>query len=1833
MSEEVKDSAPEKSKEEKVQLEGGTYEILRKRLLNHADILRGKISQLNQARKEVFGAIETSLIANERVSTENNCVPWDMIPIDNSFLFGYNVQFGLKTETTINDVFSYYKYENHTFQKQELTLLDDQRFKEDFYNLYRYYKKTQFVKFARIGVNYYMVFRTGQNVKDIKVFKWILNHENTLVYHDARSEHEFVYPSQHEFEWKRTNRDQHREGEHPHISIEDKVFVETINGDLTIKVEDNTNTGHGIYAEEVDYKEQKLDDGEISYAIVGNLILLRIRPYQENEYRYIIYNIKIQKAVRVDSIADACILLPDDHGLIFPHGYYLQSGEYKVFDNNLENLVFEKRITSPNGEDYLFVFYHQEEGIYLLLPYNLIEQEVGTPIICYGYSLFDNGELCYFKGDDEPKKHHAIQIWQTPFTDADFQIPNTSDSILFKIGNKDIVRAMSECNEMINLISKDESYDGLYFDILKKATDITDAYYWLEEEATYQLKEPLKEIKSTSTSAIDEFEKVVRIRKNTKEQVLKVTQALEKLFKTITTIEAKNIDEFVEYLGALRSLRGELISTKELRYVNLLEIEALEKELVNHQDQLSERCVAFLMRDDALDFYVNKVKEIGEGVPELTKVIEAEATEELIKQTSSELEMLIDIVSNLKIKDATQTTSIIDNISSIYSSFNQITAALKNKRKELLSVEGKAEFNAQMKLINQGIINYVDMCDSPQKCDEYMTKLMVQLEELEGKFSEFDDFVEKISLKREEVYNAFENKKVQLVELKNKRTNSLFQSAERIIKAVHNRLSRMEDVNDINGYFAGDLMIEKARNIIDELVTLGDSVKADDIQSRLKSTREEAIRQLKDRTELFTDGNNLITFGNFKFLVNEQTLGLSLIQRNDKMYYHLTGTGFFEEVTDPVVVNNKDLWEQSIVSENKQVYRSEYLAWSFFESLVENSQVIEYEKKTIGELTEVIHTYMATRYDEGYVKGVHDTDAAKVLDTLIRVNQLSGLLRFSSTARACAQLYWECFADQEKKALHHSQMRGAGLILQVFPGTKEFEGIRQDLENEFSAFIAEFELFDSAIVEEASEYLFWELAQDDAFTIDGRAKDLVDTFKKYLKEQKSETRYDKSIKSLQDNTAAKYKLIRTWLGAFVEFQKVSTRVVDEACVLLLLNNFQNSKVTRVQMSQPVEGLLGSHELIKESKLVFDLNQFRKKLTHYKADAVPRFKEFQVRKKEVVEEFVADLRLNEFKPRVMSSFVRNQLIDKVYLPLIGANLAKQIGAAGEGKRTDLMGMLLLISPPGYGKTTLMEYIANRLGIIFMKINGPAIGHEVTSVDPAQAPNASAGEELNKLNLAFEMGDNVMIYLDDIQHCNPEFLQKFISLCDGQRKIEGVYKGKPKTYDFRGKKVAVVMAGNPYTESGDKFQIPDMLANRADIYNLGDVIGDSADVFELSYIENCLTSNSVLNKLALKNHKDLYPLLKIAETGESVGVEFEASYGPEEINEYVSVLKKLIVIRDAVLSVNQQYIYSAAQAEDYRVEPPFKLQGSYRNMNKLAEKVMPIMNEQELETLILSHYENESQTLTTGAEANMLKFKELFGVITEEEKARWEEIKTTFAKNNKMKSMGSDQQFAHLIDQISTISGGLGGIKNALSQPKEKETIPVEQKKEPTAFPTETFIELIQQLKTNQEFIQKEIVDIDKRDQALAEEALKEEQQKEEVKKHQREVTEKVKQEHEDKLERLCSLIDVVIINKGFQEGEKNSYITYDFVFTNKTDKEFKGFRGTIEFFDQFNERVYYLDLVFEEGLMPEESIQWQAQTVFNQFMESDVLMNEYSLEDLHIEWKPDKVIYKNGKLVS
>ncbi|MBN2293057.1 MAG: DNA repair ATPase [Pirellulales bacterium] len=1615
-------------------LEHGTYEVIRNRLNAAGKELRSRVEQLNSARKDVFGAIETKLLATERVTTDNNCIPRDMTPVGNCFLFGYNVHIGLRSIMNVEDVFSVYKFEDGLFTPQGLDLIEDDQFRRDFAELFKYYKNTVFTRFAVIGPHLFMVFRIGKDVRDIKTFKWLIDGER-LVYMDARSEHEYLFPPQHEFTWQRTHRDMQSAGLHPHISIEDRLFVETVGGDLTVKIEDNTDTGEGIYAEDVDDPDQTLDDAEFFYAIVGSLILLKIRPYQEEKYRYLVYCEKTQSVRRLDTIENACVLLPDEHGVIFSNGYFLQTGESKVFDNpDLVDMAFSERIQSPNGEDYLYVFYNRKTGVHVLLPYNLIEQRVNTPVICSGYSLFKDGQMVFFKAQEEPQRHHALQIWQTPYVGADYQSPIQTDSFLYKIGNRDIVRGMAECHEVLGLIAKEDTYTNLFIDLSKKTGDILDAYYWLGDETTFNLRETLEKIKSAAEAAISEFEKVTSVRRNTRNELRRVSDKTREISATVHSRRFEVIGDFVGSLVELRGVRGEIISLRELRYIDMAEVDRLEESVQEQTQRVATNCVGFLLKPESLEPYAATVSKNRGAIDTLETVADSRKLEEQIAKNAGELEMLIEVVSNLKIEDATQRTTIIDNISAIFSQLNQARAALKTHMGELMKVEGVAEFTSQIKLLNQGVVNYLDICDTPDRCDEFLTKMMVQLEELEGRFAEFDEFVEKLAETREEIYNAFETRKLQLVEAHNKRATALMNAAERILKGIKGRVDKFGTVNEINGYFASDLMIEKVREIIDDLGEMGDSVKVDDIQSRMKTIREDAVRQLKDRQDLYEDGENVIRLGNHKFSVNNQAFDLTTVYRDEQMQFHLSGTNYFAPIEDEEFLATRNVWSQEVVSENKDVYRAEYLAYKIFQSLDSDGQPTAAEIQQMDDeaLVAFVQRFMGPRYSEAYVKGVHDNDAAKIVRVLVELDATLGLLRYHPRARALALVFWSQFADAAEKELIAAQLRSFGRVEDLFPNAREQVRYIAEAEKLIGEYVSETKIFDAHLVPEAARYLFDELTHGDRFVVSARARNLYQAFEAYLSQKFFAEKYSEAVAGLDGNAAAAFLARRDWVTAFVASRgdDTETDYIDEVAALLMEESLDVTRVVEASVAQDLDNMIGNHPLIENKIYHLNYNTFMLKLARFEREVVPRFESYGHLKKELVDAERDRMRLDEFRPRVLTSFVRNKLIDQVYLKLLGDNLAKQIGVVGEKKRTDLMGLLLLISPPGYGKTTLMEYLANRLGIIFMKINGPALGHRVTSLDPKEAPNAAAREEMEKLNLAFEMGDNVMIYLDDIQHCNPEFLQKFISLCDAQRKIEGVYRGKTRTYDLRGKKVCVVMAGNPYTESGEKFKIPDMLANRADTYNLGEIIGDTADVFEMSYLENSLTSNPVLDRLASRSQKDVYAVMKMAEGETGEAVDLEGNYSVAEVDEMVAVMKKLMHVRDVVLKVNNEYIRSAGMTDEYRTEPAFKLQGSYRNMNRIASQVVAVMNDAELNALILASYQNDAQTLTTGSESNMLKFKELTGRLSSEELERWEDIKRRFGRNVQLKGIGDDAKFGQLVVQLSSFSDGLDSIKKTL-----------------------------------------------------------------------------------------------------------------------------------------------------------------------------------------------------------
>ncbi|MBT3376623.1 MAG: AAA family ATPase [Lentisphaerae bacterium] len=1625
---------------EQQSLEGGAYEVLRKRLEALDGDLCSRLEKLNVARKEVFGGKESQVIGNDRIPTDNNCVPRDITGVGDYVIFGYNVFIGLRTQTKIGDVLSVHLLEDTHFRHVDNEVLSDPRFVKDFTELYTYYKHARFLQFVRKTGSLLIIFQTGASLDDVCIFRFQVNKDDTVEYIDNRGDIHYKLPAQHEFEWVSTTRDNQVQGMHPHISVDDRVFVECTEGDLTIKVENNTETGEGVYSEPVDNKDQTLDDADIRYAIVGDLILFRIRPYREDRDRHLVFNQKRQTAVRMDSIAQACIQLPEDHGIITPKGYYLQDGRQREFDENVEGMGYLECIKSPNGEDFLYIFYHVAQGRHVLIQYNLISKELSTPIFCHGYSLYGDGRMVLFSApDEEPKRIHPMQVWQTPFYADTHEVTQDADSFLGKIGNRALVRGISEGYAISRLITSSHITLETYHDSIRATTHMLDGYHWLGHEDVFDLQGVVQQVKAAAVAAVDEYEKVVTIRESTEQQLRENDAAVRDCLLTFSIDRMESIDDYVNGLAGIRSRRGHIISLRELRYVDLELIDRLDGRLEERSGELALSCVDFLLRPDALKPYTAVNTELDAKLEEVGKIADLKPIIESLEDLAGRLDLLTDIVNNLEIDDATKTTRIVDSITDVYAGVNRTRAMARTLRQDIGKVEAKAEFAAQFKLVSQSITNYIGMCDTPEKCDELLTKVMVTVEELEGRFADYEEYVTQLAEKREEAYTAFSSRKQVLDEERKRRVSSLVSSAERILKGVVNRAETFESIDEVNAYFASDLMVSKVRDAITRLHEIGDSVKADDLTGRLRSSKDELIRHLRDKIDLFQGGDNIISFGDYRFTVNTQPLELTTVYRDDEMVFHLTGTDFYEAIEDPEFLATRDLWQQQLVSESRDVYRGEFLAYQMLTAAINGQSGLSTglltEKAEAEELLPLVREFSAALYDEGYERGVHDHDAGLILTAIIQLYNTCELLRYDSTSRGHAILFWCFYEGEDVKTMLRTRMRSVGTLPRIFghdePNLEYIEEIRKRVE-EFHRTL-DLDL-DAATLAHSAEYLYYELqdTHELEFTVNALAHQLHQRFIGVLRGRKALKQFEEDIAAV-DEVARRIDLIADWVSAFIrkEEPEDSAHFLWEVVALIAAGEVISRDTTEVTTFAAVKGVLGQHPLIHDKTLDLHFDRFLIKMKQFAESRVPTFRTYVHLRAELTEKRRREMRLSEFQSKVMGSFVRNKLINDVYLNLVGANFAKQMGVAGEAKRTDLMGLLLLVSPPGYGKTTLMEYVANRLGLTFMKVNGPAIGHQVTSLDPVEAPNATAREELGKLNLAFEMGNNIMIYLDDIQHLNPELLQKFISLCDAQRKIEGVYRGVTRTYDLRGKKVAVVMAGNPYTESGEKFRIPDMLANRADTYNLGDISSTAADAFALSFVENAMTSNPVLSKIASHGHEDIYRFMDVVRKGSQEGIEFDYSYSAAEAKEITDVLAKLCTVRDVVLRVNSQYIASAAQEDDYRTEPPFRLQGSYRNMNRMAEKVFPVMTDEEVIQVVFDHYYNEAQTLTTGAESNILKFKEMMQALTDDEQARWQEIRTEFGRRQVLSGVDDTDDLGKILAQLSGFNAGMGRIRDTLN----------------------------------------------------------------------------------------------------------------------------------------------------------------------------------------------------------
>ncbi|MEL6180145.1 MAG: DNA repair ATPase, partial [Myxococcota bacterium] len=629
------------SAEQTADLAGTNYEVIRRRLNALGDTLADKAGALNTKRQELFASEPMEPRAgSEPIRTEHLCKARDIINIHGRILFGYNINMR-RTQTTTSDVMGLHtlKDDGDQFEFAPLpdedpaNFLQDENFQRHFKELYSFYKDTQLLQLRLRPGRLLAIFQIGSTQDDVRVFRWSVEANGDVHYVDNSGVDDNTRLPSQDFAWIDTRREDQVLGTHPHLAIKDQngieqLFVETIGGDLTIKIEDNTEDGEGIYSEPVEDQYQSLSDAQIQYAHVDRLILLKIRPYRENNHRYLIFNPETKTVTRLDTIAQACQRLPEAHGLIFPGGIYLSTDELYTVAEDVEGLHFESSLRSPNGEDVLYLFYSEVTGEYLLLSYNLIQKRLQNPIRCHGYCLFDDGRMIVFQTDEEPTQYHRMRIWQTPYVSDQVAAKLERErreqlrgSELGKVGNAGLVRGISDALSICRTISNQQPTLPLYESLITAVDRALKNHHWLGY-AEVALEDTLRQIRSTATLVLDEFEKVVALQKQASSAL---AEAKEKQLALLRSQQGdfESIDRYVEGLDELRKHRGHLITMREMRYMHLEQLERLEQEIVAKDGEMSRRTVRFLLDDRALAPYRTSIQEITDSVPKLTKTTDA----------------------------------------------------------------------------------------------------------------------------------------------------------------------------------------------------------------------------------------------------------------------------------------------------------------------------------------------------------------------------------------------------------------------------------------------------------------------------------------------------------------------------------------------------------------------------------------------------------------------------------------------------------------------------------------------------------------------------------------------------------------------------------------------------------------------------------------------------------------------------------------------------------------------------------------------------------------------------------------------------------------------------------------------------------------------------------------------------------------------------------------------------------------------------------------------------------------------------------------------------------
>ncbi|WP_445277903.1 hypothetical protein, partial [Streptomyces sp. DSM 41033] len=95
------------------------------------------------------------------------------------------------------------------------------------------------------------------------------------------------------------------------------------------------------------------------------------------------------------------------------------------------------------------------------------------------------------------------------------------------------------------------------------------------------------------------------------------------------------------------------------------------------------------------------------------------------------------------------------------------------------------------------------------------------------------------------------------------------------------------------------------------------------------------------------------------------------------------------------------------------------------------------------------------------------------------------------------------------------------------------------------------------------------------------------------------------------------------------------------------------------------------------------------------------------------------------------------------------------------------------------------------------------------------------------------------------------------------------------------------------------------------------------------------------------------------------------------------------------------------------------------------IVPVMNDAELSAVVDDHYAGEAQTLTTGAEANLLKLAALRGTLTAEQAGRWAAITSSYVRTQALGGPDGDPM-TRAVAALGLLADRIAAVETAIQR---------------------------------------------------------------------------------------------------------------------------------------------------------------------------------------------------------